>query len=167
MYFKHFRNTTHSQWDVKDITQRVAFFEELQKDELNASDYIVQDGETPESLAQDFYDNSEYFWIILHMNSMIDPFYDWVMSTNTFERYMRKKYPNPEAIKEWVLPDGRRFPADPNDGLNFTGLQALARPVTFRYYEELINEAKRNIRILRPSSLPKVLEQYTMLMRNT
>lgn len=165
MYFRHFRTIEYAGFDVKDITQRVAFFEEISKNDFRSSDYIVKDGETPESLAQDFYDNPELFWVILAMNGMINPFTDWVLDTNQFESYLRRKYDNPDAVKEWVLPDGRRFPADPTLGLNLTGLQSQGIPITFRHYEELMNEAKRRIRVVRPEMMSKVLEQFTMLMR--
>jgi hypothetical protein len=164
-YFKEFRKISYGDHDVRDITQRVAFFEQIRDDDFRSSDYIVQDGETPEMLAQDFYGNPELDWTIISINKIIDPFYDWVMDTNTFEQYLRMNYLEPDAVKEYRIPDGRTFPADVTQGLTDSGFASVAFPITFRAYEENLNEKKRNIRIIRPENMSKVLEQFTSLMR--
>ena len=42
--------------------------------------YVIQDGETPESLARRFFNDSFLDWVILLINNIIDPFEDWPRS---------------------------------------------------------------------------------------
>lgn len=61
----------------------------------NAAAYYVhriKDGETPEGLAYKIYGNSERHWIILLMNEIIDPLYDWPLNYESFNKYIISKY---------------------------------------------------------------------------
>lgn len=54
--------------------------------------YDVVDGETPEDVANKFYDDPTKHWIVLMANEMVDPQYDWTLSTNNFQKYINNKY---------------------------------------------------------------------------
>ncbi len=61
----------------------------------NASSYVlyeVQDGETPEILAEKVYNDAGAGWIILYTNQIIDPQFDWALSDDNFRRYIIQKY---------------------------------------------------------------------------
>lgn len=76
-----------------DILTRIAFREQVQKQGLAFQDYYVEDGMTPELVAEDLYGDAELHWIVLMFNDMIDPFHDWPLSENQIEDYLDKKYP--------------------------------------------------------------------------
>ena len=76
-----------------DILTRIAFREQVQKQALAFQDYYVEDGMTPELVAEDLYGDAELHWIVLMFNDMIDPFHDWPLSENQIEDYLDKKYP--------------------------------------------------------------------------
>ena len=46
--------------------------------------YYVKDGETPESISYDFYDTVEFYWTILLVNEIIDPYHDWALILGEF-----------------------------------------------------------------------------------
>ena len=50
------------------------------------------DGETPEIVADKFYNDSELYWIILMANEMIDPRFDWPLSYVNLLNYVDNKY---------------------------------------------------------------------------
>ena len=39
--------------------------------------YLVNDGETPEMISYKVYENSQYHWVILHINNIINPRTEW------------------------------------------------------------------------------------------
>lgn len=54
--------------------------------------YIVREGDRPDTLAEKVYKNAEAHWIILYANDMVDPFYDWPLTTKDFNAYITDKY---------------------------------------------------------------------------
>lgn len=113
MYFQSFPYTYYTLDNgktvqiVTNITQRIQFSDEL-KDNLSLFDeYDVNDGETPELVADKFYNNSELHWIVLLTNDIIDPRFDWVLSQNNLERYVSSKYSNVNAIHHYEDTESR------------------------------------------------------------
>jgi hypothetical protein len=74
------------------ITSRFSFDEKLKENSIAYYEYIVKDGETPEMLAHRFYGSSEKHWIILLMNDIVNPLFDWVLDERTFNEYVKNKY---------------------------------------------------------------------------
>lgn len=61
----------------------------------NAGSYVlyeVEDGETPELLAEKMYRDAGAGWIILYANQIIDPQFDWPLSDENFRKYIVNKY---------------------------------------------------------------------------
>lgn len=57
------------------------------------SRYILS-GETPHFVSLKLYDTSEYYWTILLLNGVVNPFEDWYMTQNQLRRYCLLKYKN-------------------------------------------------------------------------
>ena len=55
-------------------------------------EYIISDDTTPEMLAEAVYGDPEAHWIILMANDIVDPFYDWPLSTDRFNNFIIGKY---------------------------------------------------------------------------
>lgn len=157
MYFEKFPVTFYTLDDrrsiqtVRNIFLRVAIDTEI-KDNLSLyDDYDVLDGETPEIVADRFYGNPQLHWIILHMNDMLDPRYDWPLSTNNLNKYCTSKYTNPQATHHYENSDGY--------WVNSTAVGAIS--ISNFQYEEDLNEKKRRIKILKPQYLETVLREFT------
>lgn len=97
LYFSNFPKVYYSYNDfyqtyVTNISARISF-EEKFKNNVSAYYYHrIKEEETPEILAYKLYGNPERHWIILLMNDIIDPFYDWPLSYSTFNNYLISKY---------------------------------------------------------------------------
>lgn len=79
-----------------NLTVRYALEKSLKENTATYYNYLVVDGETPEIVASKIYGSSERHWIILMMNDIIDPQYDWPMSYDTLNRFINSKYSAPE-----------------------------------------------------------------------
>lgn len=77
---------------VTNITSLVSINSDLKNNGVAFYDYLVEDGETPEIVAHKFYGNSNKHWIVLMMNDITHPQFDWPLSTNSLELYIDKKY---------------------------------------------------------------------------
>jgi hypothetical protein len=54
--------------------------------------YDIQDGDTPESIANKYYGDPYRYWIVLYSNQIIDPQWQWPMGPNLFIEYLVDKY---------------------------------------------------------------------------
>lgn len=77
---------------VTNILFRFGFEEKLKENSAAFYKYNIQDGDTPEIIADKYYDNSERHWIVLLFNDIIDPQFDWPLDQNSIIEYIDKKY---------------------------------------------------------------------------
>lgn len=76
--------------DILKATKIVDFLED-RSNKLYV-EYIVQDTEKPEHIANKVYGRSDYHWIILLSNSIINPYFDWPMSSDEVESQVTSLY---------------------------------------------------------------------------
>lgn len=97
-YFIKFPKTYYSFDDnktltnVMNITSRFSLEDKLKENTSAYYDYVIKDGDTPEIIAYKIYGSSERHWIILAMNDILDPQFDWPMSYETFIKFVDNKY---------------------------------------------------------------------------
>ena len=77
---------------LKNLLVRTALIPKLQQNPLLFYKYDLQEGDTPEIVANKYYGDSYRYWIVLFANQMIDPQWDWPMNTNVFNDYIVDKY---------------------------------------------------------------------------
>jgi hypothetical protein len=140
--------------------------------------YNVKEGDTPEIIADKYYENSNRHWIVLFANDIVDPQYDWPMSYQVFDNFIIKKYGSLASAKttnhhynkiitkidsftgfvtetkyEIDADTYASLPATSNEVLNLTGggtvtITTTKEAITQYSYEEFLNESKRNIKII-------------------
>ena len=98
-YFNYFPKTFYtSNKDVNgveaitNIIARFAFDSQLKENTSAFYPYQVQDSDTPEIIADKYYGNVEYHWVVLLFNNIIDPQFDWPLKSDTLIDYIDKKY---------------------------------------------------------------------------
>lgn len=97
-YFRHFPKTPYileNKGDlslVTNIIARVKFIDTIKNISSSYFGYDIANDDTPESLSYKFYGTSTKHWIILLMNDVIDPQYDWYMNYESFNKYVEQKY---------------------------------------------------------------------------
>tara|TARA_Y100000004_G_scaffold3584_1_gene4230 strand:- start:909 stop:2972 length:2064 start_codon:yes stop_codon:yes gene_type:complete len=79
----------------------------------------VTDADRPDVISQKVYGTSDYDWVILMSNNVINPYFDWPMSQPVLDDYINQKYAAPYEIKHYetrevknsagatVLPEGQ------------------------------------------------------------
>ena len=76
----------------KNLSIRPAFIDELKNDTTNLQEYTIQDGDTPETLAYDVYEDESLHWIIMLINDVMNLYSDWPQSEQNLLDNMMKKY---------------------------------------------------------------------------
>lgn len=77
---------------VTNILFRIGIIKEYVNNTTAYYDYIIQDGEKPEILAEKFYGSPEAHWVIILANDIVDPQYDWPLNYDEFNNYIIGKY---------------------------------------------------------------------------
>jgi hypothetical protein len=102
MYFKDFPtffyeytiNGEKSLTTVKDITRNIRFRRDILSNITVFDEYDIQEGETPEIIAEKLYGNPEYHWIIMLANDRYDYISDFPLSQAELEQFVYQKYGN-------------------------------------------------------------------------
>lgn len=107
MYFQKFPYTFYSLDDgksaqlIQNILIRNKINDEVKNSFVLYDEYDVKDGETPEILAFKFYGDSNLHWLILQMNEILDPRFDWPLDTRRFNDYLNSKYNDINGIDHY------------------------------------------------------------------
>jgi len=98
MYFQYFPFMLYTLDDyntgqlVKDIFRKVVLADQT-KELFSAYDlYDVKENETPEILADKIYGSPHLHWVLLLTNDILDPRFDWPLSTKNLIDYVKYKY---------------------------------------------------------------------------
>jgi hypothetical protein len=98
-YFKYFPKTFYTSDNsstgvdsVTNIISRFAFENQLKENSTAFYPYQIQDSDTPEIIADKYYDSSERHWVVLLFNDIIDPQFDWPLNSRVLVDYVDQKY---------------------------------------------------------------------------
>lgn len=98
-YFKYFPKTFYTSNNsvvgvdaITNIIARFGFESTLKENSAAFYKYQIQDGDTPEIIADKYYGDVEYHWVVLLFNDIIDAQFDWPLNENTLIEFIDKKY---------------------------------------------------------------------------
>ena len=145
-------------------------------------DYQIQEQDRPDIIAELYYQDSTLDWLILIVNDIIDPHFEWPKEQYSLDKFIRQKYGSISAAhslihhyekilnKQSVLSDGTIVP-ERKVNIDQTTYNSLAGDtlegeagfvktrveVTAYQYEQDLNDERRNIKLLDVAYLPQVL----------
>lgn len=98
-YFNYFPRTFYSPTSenrnldvVTNIISRFSFEGSFKENLSIYYEYDIQDSDTPEIIASKIYNSPERHWVVLLLNDIIDPQYDWPLDYRTLIRFIDNKY---------------------------------------------------------------------------
>lgn len=77
---------------LTNILTRAKLLEELQNNPMLFYKYSIQEGDTPEIVADKYYGDPYRYWILMYSNQLMDPLWSWPLSYNQFNLYLDSKY---------------------------------------------------------------------------
>jgi len=197
-YFSYFPKTEH---DLTNIGQTVTLTNILRRFKIPSEladrsdvyyEYDIQDGDRPDTIAEKYYGDSKYSWLVLHFTNKKDVHFDMPLSTHDFEQYIVGKYGSLSAAQaenhEYRiylsrLKDGVKVPAEAEvlyDGTSLLERVVVVDQATYnatasnyrkaavsKYdYENELNDAKRSIKLLDKRYLSQVRDEVEDILRN-
>ena len=145
---------------MKDILSRVKLVASKQENILNFDYYNVQDGETPEMIANKLYGDSNLHWVILYLNNVTDRYHQWPMTGGQFLSFLNDKYSNPDAVHHYEITQTSGDTEQTIDvGMNTTDYPS-ATAISNYTYEDRLQEQKRQIRLIHPRYISQIVEEF-------
>ena len=165
-YFKYFNKINYDVRGVKNnvnvdvitnILERVRLKLNFIQSQVFFAQHQIIDGETPEFLAYKYYGNTELHWIILYSQQATNPYYDWPLTYFDLKKFVDKKYgvANINAIHHY----------EDADGYEVDSTAAGATSVTNFIHEETLNDAKRNLTVIRSEYVSNVVNEFKKLLK--
>jgi hypothetical protein len=134
------------------------------------ADYQVPDGDRPETVAFDVYDEAQLAWLVLLPNVKLDPYYGWPMPQRDFEAWMKKKYGtlavslSTKLFYEHSSKDITISVDTYNHASTLTHITASEYNVVYAYdYYDRVNNNNRHIKLVPPEAVPGVISKLETL----
>jgi len=165
-YFKYFNKINYDVRGVKNnvnvdvitnILERVRLKLNFIQSQAFFAQHFIIDGETPEFLAYKYYGNTELHWIILYSQQATNPYYDWPLTYFDLKKFVNKKYGVANINATHHYEDADNYEVD--------STASGATAITNFIYEETLNDAKRNLTVIRSEYVSNVVNEFKKLLK--
>jgi len=171
---------------VKNIFKRAKISDDIFSDLTFFTKYKIVGDDRPDNVANKFYDDPRLDWIVLLSNNIMNVQTEWPMTQSDYYDFLIDKYGDEATINKVhhhrctgvntndgivIVPEGLTiesdfsvtyFDASIGSSVTKTG---ISEEVTNLEYENDIQDAKRNIFLLKPTYLNVVFDDIEDLMR--
>lgn len=147
---------------VTDIFRRVSV-DRFSKDFVDLQTITIPDGFTIEQVADKYYGDPNYHWVIMVLNDIVDPRIEWPMNSWDLNKYCQTKYGSDGMyeVHHYRTADANKFIVDYNPADLANG---VIEEVTNLVYETELNDSKREIKILPPRYLTSFEQKFKSMI---
>jgi hypothetical protein len=75
-----------------NLMAKIAFQKTIQQNYEIFHPYTIEEGDRADTIANFYYGDPGYDWIVYYSNNVVDPYYDWFMDGDSFNRFITSKY---------------------------------------------------------------------------
>jgi len=178
------RKSNRDYLEVKNLFRRPMIREDIFSNFMSFTKYKIVGDERPDEVSYKIYGDEDLDWVILLANNIINVRDEWPMSQGDFNNYLSEKYGDvggADLIKHYetiqikdskgkiFVPKGKivdsTFKATFLDsGTNQLVEVSPIQGITYRTYEERLQDDKRNINILESRFLSYVIDEVETLL---
>ena len=165
-YFKYFNKINYDVRGVKNnvnfdvitnLLQRVRLKVNFIKNQVYFAQHQIIDGETPEYIAYKYYGDTELHWVVLYAQQATNPYYDWPLTYSVLKKFVDKKYGAANINNTHHYEDADKYQVD--------STASGATAITNFVHEETLNDAKRNLTLIRPEYVGDVVKELKELLK--
>ena len=170
---------------VKNLFKRGKLKNDIFNDLTYFTKYQIIGDDRPDNVAFDVYEDETLDWVVLLSNNIINLRDEWPLSQHDYRNYLIEKYGNDtteiDKIKFYetkeikdskgkvFVPKGMQVDSTfettfLDSGTNLLITVSPIEGITYRTYEERLQEDKRNINLLKPEYLSIVMDDIETLL---
>lgn len=124
--------------------------------------YTIQEGERPETIAENMYGTTSYFWMVLYINDIRNIYEDWPKTAAVLDDYIIDKHRSLEyaqsTVHHFENTDGQWIQESEWNGLASTR-------ITLYDWEVKNNEDKRQIFLVRSEYVSRLAKEFKEIFR--
>ena len=175
------RTSAYDFQTVKNLFKRAVIRDDIFNEITTFTKYSVEGDERPDQVAYKFYGDPTLDWVVLTTNNIVHVRDEWPMGANDFLTYLNSKYTAQELSNihhyetqvlrssngQLIQPEGLRVPNGHSITFIDNGVlrtESKIKQVTFLENEINLNDAKREINILKSEYLGLFLENFREIM---
>jgi hypothetical protein len=177
------RNSSYDYARVKNLFRRAKIRDDFFKNATAFTKYKIIGEERPDQVAEKIYGSSEYDWVVLISNNILNTRTEWPLSDSEFSRYLERKYTEAELASahhyettlvtdsrgKMIVPAGKIVDSNftvkyYDDILDVLVTKNPVKLVSIYEYEIQQNDKKRNIYILRSRYLQTAIDDMRRIM---
>ena len=149
---------------VTNLLKRVALRAKVRTNTLLFDTYNVQEGQTPEMIADKLYGDPNLHWIVMYVNNITDRYHQWPLTTPQFLAFINDKYSNPDGLHHYEITQTSGDTTVTIDIGTDNTEHSGATLITNREFEEKRQDTLRSIRLLDPAYVDQFVEEFENLM---
>lgn len=181
--FGYFGTIDYGGTETVDLFHSFDRFYKNIESKYTLKEYTITNSPRPELLSYKLYGTTEYYWVLLMVNEIYDPFYDWILSDEAVHEYSNQKYQHvggANKVAYHVNEAGEKYwnvVEDPNHpNLWYDSRDVLKKhiqyngpmvPMTNIEHELLENEKKRVIKIIPQKDIKKFVSDIRRQMEES
>ena len=172
---------------VKNLFKRTKISEQIFNDLTFFTQYQVITDERPDNVAFKVYGDSNLDWMVMLANNIINVQQEWPLEHQSYYNYLIGKYGSDAALQnihhyetreiknsvgKVIVPKGLEVPStfnityfDTGLGVQQTVTTEIVTEITNQVYEDRLNDAKRNINIIKPRFIGLIIEEMEKAMK--
>ena len=178
------RQTNSDFIKVKNLFRRAIIREDLFTDFMAFTKYKINGDMRPDAVAYEVYGDEDLDWVILISNNIINVRDEWPLTQNDFNNYLIEKYGDEGAIDEIkhyetievkdskgkiFVPKGKIVDSTYKVRFLDSGTNRITEVnpvsgISYRTYEQKLQDDKRNINILESGYLAQVIDDIETVL---
>lgn len=101
-YFKNFNTIQYANNAVVDITERVVTLNNVKKNPYVYYPLDITEGSRPDQITDANYNDPYASWVLYLSNDIVDPYYEWYLTQEQFNKFIVSKYGSPETAMKKI-----------------------------------------------------------------
>ena len=94
-YFENFKTTEYEingkTYDLTNLTLRYRFRKTIKNYNYALLNYTISEGYDIQSISRLYYGSSEYTWLLIICNDILDPYFDFPLDYENFRKYISEQ----------------------------------------------------------------------------
>lgn len=149
-FLKKFPSILYSNTVATNIIAKINFEESVTRNLAVFFPYQVEEGQRPDQIAENYYGDPNFDWVIYLSNNIIDPYHQWPKTQNTLDNFIKLKFGSIANAQQQVAYYRVNFENDENviSTAAFEALAAIQKqywsPI-LGYNNKIINYQRKEI----------------------
>jgi len=102
-YFNKFPLVNYANSICRDITKRAVIDVSVKNTRTAFDSYTIRQESRADLIAENYYDDPYYEWLLYMTNGIIDPYYGWHLGVDDFNNHILKKYGSLETAEDKII----------------------------------------------------------------